>query len=95
VALARAFLKRAPILLLDEPTAGLDAENERLVLDSLVQLWQGCSVLMATHRLDHLTRMDRVMVLQAGRIVEDGPLNRLRAGDGPFARLDARQFEEI
>jgi len=82
VALARAFLKDAPVLLLDEPTAGLDAENERLVLEALRTLRRGRTVLMVSHRLANLDASTRVLLLVDGRIAADGPLPRLRAPGG-------------
>jgi ATP-binding cassette subfamily C protein CydD len=90
VALARAFLKKAPILLLDEPTAGLDAENESAVINSLEQLARGKTVLMLTHRLTNIRRMDRIMVLDRGRIVEQGPFSELTAAGGLFHQLVKR-----
>ena len=86
VALARAFLKDAPVLLLDEPTAGLDRENERLVSEGIERLCRGRTLLMATHRLRHLRRMDRIVVMQAGRIVAQGDYAAL-AAEGPFRNL--------
>jgi ATP-binding cassette subfamily C protein CydD len=70
VALARAFLKDAPLLLLDEPTANLDAENEALILDAIGRLAEGRTVLLATHSRAGILGMDRVLTLEAGRLVE-------------------------
>jgi ATP-binding cassette subfamily B protein len=85
--LARAFLKDAPILLLDEPTSSLDAESEGLVLAALRELRRGRTTLMVAHRLRTLEGVDRVVVLEAGRILEIGsPAQLLRAG-GWFARM--------
>ena len=91
VALARAFLKDAPILLLDEPTAGLDAENESLVLQTLNELSQRRTVLMLTHRLTHLKRADRILVLENGSIVETGSFDELMHAGGIFYRLATGQ----
>jgi len=77
VALARAFVKDAPILLMDEPTAGLDVTNERMILEALKDFVRGRTVLMVTHRLENLQRADRVLVLQNGRIVEEGSYSKL------------------
>jgi len=87
VALARAFLKGAPLLLLDEPTAGLDAENEALVINSLKTLSRGRTVLMLTHRLTNLRQTHRIMVLGKGRILEQGTYNELTAAGGKFHRM--------
>jgi ATP-binding cassette subfamily C protein CydD len=87
VALARAFLKDAPILLLDEPTSGLDSENERLVMTALEKLSSGRTVLMLTHRLANIEKADRIMVLEEGRIVEQGTYGELIEAGGVFQRL--------
>ena len=87
VALARVFLKGAPVLLLDEPTAGLDADTERRVLDAIDSFRVGRTVLTVTHRLADIRSADRILVMQEGRIIEDGlPAGLLSAG-GPFQRL--------
>jgi len=77
VALARAFLKDAPLLLLDEPTAGLDMENEQLVMTAIDTLSEGRTVLLATHRLYHMKRAQRVVVLSAGKIAAEGSYDDL------------------
>ena len=87
VALARAFLKDAPILLLDEPTSGLDSENERLVMSALEKLSSGRTVLMLTHRLANIESAGRIMVLEEGRIVEQGTYAELIEAGGVFRRL--------
>ncbi|UCF92943.1 MAG: cysteine/glutathione ABC transporter permease/ATP-binding protein CydD [Desulfobacterales bacterium] len=87
VALARAFLKDAPVLLLDEPAAGLDAANEQLVMTALAELAQGRTLLLLTHRLAHLERADRILVLAEGRIVEQGTYSELIEAGGRFYRL--------
>ncbi len=87
VALARAFLKGAPILLLDEPTAGLDAENEALVISALETLSRGRTVLILTHRLMNIKQANRIMVLENGRIAEQGTYSELTAAGGRFHRM--------
>ena len=87
VALARAFLKGAPLLLLDEPAAGLDVENEALVLSAVKSLARGRTVLMLTHRLTNLKEMSRIMVMEEGRIVEQGTYDELTAVGGRFHRM--------
>jgi len=87
VALARAFLRDAPLLLLDEPTAGLDAENENLVLEALGVLAAGRTVLMVTHRLENLARTPRILVLEGGRIAAQGTLEALAAAGGAWERI--------
>jgi len=90
VALARAFLKNAPLLLLDEPTAGLDAESEQMVIAALETLSKDRTVLMTTHRLENLQRVDRIIVLADGRIVEQGGYTQLMAAGSAFYRLASR-----
>ncbi|MEZ4599750.1 MAG: thiol reductant ABC exporter subunit CydD [Syntrophotaleaceae bacterium] len=87
LALARAFAKKAPLLLLDEPTAGLDVRNERLVMESLRELAEGRTVIMLTHRLDTARAADRIVVMAEGAIVEDGDHGSLLARDGIYAGL--------
>ena len=87
IALARAFLKDAPIVLLDEPTAGLDPDNERRVINALKGLTAGRTFLMATHRLATLEDADRILVMDRGRIVEAGTYAALTALGGAFDRF--------
>ena len=79
LALARAYLKNTPLLLLDEPTSSLDVDHEESVLNALSQFWQDKTVLILTHRLVLLERMDRIIVLENGQIVQDGNLAVLLA----------------
>ena len=87
IALARAFLKDAPLLLLDEPTAGLDTENESLILDALTGLSRGRTVMLLTHRLTNIQHADRILVLEKGCIVEQGSYADLIAAGGIFYQL--------
>jgi ATP-binding cassette subfamily B protein len=91
VALARAILRDASVLLLDEPTSGLDAASERAVLDALDRAAEGRTVVAVSHRLGLAARADRVVVLDGGRVVEQGPPAELLAAGGAFARLWALQ----
>ncbi len=93
VALARAFLKDAPILLLDEPTAGLDAENEALVIEALKALAAGRTLLMLTHRLNNISRTDRILVLKNGKIVEQGTYAELMVAGGVFHGLAEQKLK--
>jgi len=87
IGIARAFLKNAPILLLDEATSALDSRSELLVKQALIELMRNRTVVAAAHRLSSLTRYDRIVVIEAGRIVEDGRLEDLLQADGLFRKL--------
>jgi len=87
LAIARALLKDAPLLILDEATANLDPLTERAVLDALDALMQGRTVLLITHRLVALDRMDEILVLERGRIVERGGHDALLAAHGLYRRM--------
>ena len=91
LALARALLKPAPFLLLDEPTAHLDALTERAALREIVRAGEGRATLLVTHRLVGLDDFDEVIVLERGRVVERGRAGSLAGASGPFARLQALQ----
>ena len=92
LAIARAILKDAPILLLDEATSALDSESERAVQDALDRLMQGRTTLVVAHRLATILSADRILVMQDGRIVEQGTHAELKTRGGLYARLAALQF---
>jgi ABC-type multidrug transport system fused ATPase/permease subunit len=87
LALARAFLKNAPIVILDEPTAHLDASLEKVLEESIVRLCAGRTVLMIAHRLPTVMRANRILVLQDGQIVEQGTHAELINTNGYYASL--------
>lgn len=92
LAIARAIYKDAPILILDEATSALDSESERLVQQALQTLMQGRTSLVIAHRLSTIERADRIIALEAGRVVEQGSHQALLAHGGLYARLHALQF---
>ncbi len=91
IALARAFLKDAPILVLDEATTALDSEVEASIQEALDRVMQGKTVLAIAHRLSTIAEMDRIVVLDDGRIVEEGSHDALLAKNGLYARYWNRQ----
>jgi ATP-binding cassette, subfamily B, bacterial len=92
IAIARAMLKNPPLLLLDEATSALDAESERMVQAALESAMRGRTTLVVAHRLATVQRADRIIVLDHGRIVEQGTHDSLVATAGVYARLAALQF---
>ena len=94
IAIARAMLKNPPLLLLDEATSALDAESERMVQAALESAMSGRTTLVVAHRLATVQRANRIIVLDHGRIVEQGTHDTLVAANGVYARLAALQFME-
>src|SRR5919199_1432591 len=94
MAIARALLRDAPLLLLDEATSALDAESERLVQDALDRLMEDRTTIVIAHRLATVRAADRIVVMNEGRIVEEGTHSTLTARGGLYARLASLQFED-
>jgi ATP-binding cassette subfamily B protein len=94
IAIARALLRDAPLLLLDEATSALDAESERLVQDALDRLMADRTTIVIAHRLATVRAADRIVVMDQGRIVEEGTHTSLSARGGLYARLARLQFED-
>ena len=93
IAIARAILKDAPVLLLDEATSALDAESETLVQGALETLMKGRTTLVIAHRLATIVNAHRILVIEAGCVVEEGTHASLMAAGGLYARLARLQFE--
>ena len=94
VGIARTLLKNPPILLLDEATSALDSQTERDIQDALQEMGRGRSVIVIAHRLSTIAEADRIIVLEAGRIVEEGTHEALLAREGRYAAMWARQSAE-
>src|SRR5205814_4793328 len=95
IAIARAILRDAPLLLLDEATSSLDAESEKLVQAALEHLMAERTTLVIAHRLATVLSCDRILVMEAGRIVEQGRHEKLLALGGLYARLAKLQFQSV
>jgi ABC-type multidrug transport system fused ATPase/permease subunit len=94
IAIARVFLKNPAVVLLDEATSSLDSESERLVNSAMEVLLTGRSTLIIAHRLSTVRRADRLLVLDHGRLVEQGSHAELLAGRGVYARLYRVQYPD-
>lgn len=95
IAIGRAFLKDASILLLDEATSALDVESEEMIRDALERLMRGRTVVAIAHSLPTLRSFDRIVMLQDGRVVEDGDPDKLMQRDGPYRRLVMREMGRL
>lgn len=95
IAIARAVIRNTPLLILDEPSSGLDAESERLVFEALDRLMKGRTSIVIAHRLSTIRSADVIFVVQDGRIVERGTHKYLAAADGLYAQLYGIQFEAL
>jgi ATP-binding cassette subfamily B protein len=95
IAIARAFLKDAPILLLDEATSALDIDSEEAIREALGRLVQGRTVIAIAHRLSTLRSFDRIVVLQEGRLHEDGPPDQLMRRKGLYRELIMREMNRL
>ncbi|MFL5100549.1 MAG: ABC transporter ATP-binding protein, partial [Xanthobacteraceae bacterium] len=95
IAIARAFLKDAPILLLDEATSALDSESEEAIRAALDRLMQGRTVIAIAHRLSTLRNFDRIVVLQDGQVVQDGPPDKLVRHPGRYRELVQQEVTRL
>ncbi len=91
VAIARAMLSRAPILILDEATSALDSKSEKLITSALDNLMKNRTTIVIAHRLSTIRKMDRILVMKKGKIVEDGTHQSLLDQKGEYAELWAHQ----
>jgi len=95
IALARAFLRNAPVLILDEPTASLDPVTESSIMDTLYELAKGRTTILIAHRLSTVERADEILVMEQGRILQRGTHLELREQEGAYRRmLDAQASEQ-
>jgi ATP-binding cassette subfamily B protein len=95
IAIARAFLKDAPLLLLDEATSALDGDSEEAIREAFGRLMQGRTVVAIAHRLSTLRHFDRVIVLQSGKVVQDGPPDLLARHNGLYRNLLQREMSRL
>jgi ATP-binding cassette, subfamily B, bacterial len=95
IAIARAFLKNAPLLLLDEATSALDSESEEAIREALGRLMSGRTVIAIAHRLSTVRNFDRVVVMQSGSVVQDGPPDHLVRREGLYRQLVQREVDRL
>ncbi len=95
IAIARAFLKDAPLLLLDEATSSLDSESEEAIREALSRLMNGRTVIAIAHRLSTVRNFDRIVVLQTGEVVQDGPPDLLMRREGVYRQLVQREMDRL
>jgi ATP-binding cassette, subfamily B, bacterial len=95
IAIARAFLKNAPLLLLDEATSALDGESEEAIREALGRLMHGRTVIAIAHRLSTVRTFDRIVLLERGKIVQDGPPDVLYQNEGVYRRLVQREMDRL
>jgi ATP-binding cassette, subfamily B, bacterial len=95
IAIARAFLKDAPLLLLDEATSSLDSESEEAIREALGRLMNGRTVIAIAHRLSTVRNFDRIVVLQTGKVVQDGPPDMLMRDEGLYRQLVQREMDRL
>ncbi len=95
IAIARAFLKDAPLLLLDEATSALDTESEEVIREALGRLMRGRTVIAIAHRLSTVRNFDRIVVLQLGKVIQDGPPHQLARREGLYQRLVQREMDRL
>jgi ATP-binding cassette, subfamily B, bacterial len=95
IAVARAFLKDAPLLLLDEATSALDSESEELIREALSRLMSGRTVIAIAHRLSTVRNFDRIIVMQTGRVIQDGPPDQLMRREGLYRELVQREMGRL
>jgi ABC-type glutathione transport system ATPase component len=95
IAIARAFLRDAPLLLLDEATSALDSESEEAIHDALERLMRAPTVIAIAHRLWTVRNFDRIVVLQAGHVIQDGPPDHLMRNEGVYRSLIRREMSRL
>ena len=95
IAIARAFLKNAPLLLLDEATSALDSDSEEVIREALGRLMHGRTVIAIAHRLSTVRNFDRIIVLQLGKVIQDGPPDLLVRGEGLYRQLVQREMDRL
>ena len=94
IGIARAIIRNSPIMILDEPTAALDTESERQVMEGLKRLMKGRTVIMIAHRLSTISDADKIVVLKDGVVAEEGSTDELLARGGVYAELHRIQYEQ-